>query len=315
MNTPPATLQRPFRDAGDFDAMRALLSAGNLARNGTLYPQPGDLNWWTHNPPDPERWRKQFMLWEARGRLIAWAMTTNDDGESSLDYYTHPDIVDTPTQQTCFAAATGWATQVAAASGSHALSLYWVAENDARMHALAAASALTESEPSFIHFWRDLGRAIPDSPLPEGYRITDARDDAGFLTRLQALHSAFGAHREWNAYLQKAQAFRASDVFVPAHNLAIAAPDGHGAAGCTIWLDPVSKVGLFEPVGTHTGYQRRGLGKSLLYEGLRRLRAAGMRTASVMTHHDSAPAHALYQSVGFQIATRTVALRRTLDPQ
>ena len=47
----------------------------------------------------------------------------------------------------------------------------------------------------------------------------------------------------------------------------------------TIWFDPVNAVGLFEPVGTHPDFQGQGLGKAVMAEGLRRMKAAGMRRA------------------------------------
>ena len=53
------------------------------------------------------------------------------------------------------------------------------------------------------------------------------------------------------------------------HNLDIVAiaPDGQIGAFCIVWMDPVNKVGLFEPVGTHPDYQRKGLGKAVMVEG------------------------------------------------
>jgi ribosomal protein S18 acetylase RimI-like enzyme len=62
----------------------------------------------------------------------------------------------------------------------------------------------------------------------------------------------------------------------------------------------VNKVGLFEPVGTHPDFQRKGLGKALLTEALRRMKAEGMETAIVSTYVDSPAANRIYESVGFK---------------
>ena len=46
--------------------------------------------------------------------------------------------------------------------------------------------------------------------------------------------------------------------------------------------------------------QRRGLGRSVLAEGLRRMAARGMRRAEVSAYSDNAAALGLYKSVGFE---------------
>jgi len=42
-------------------------------------------------------------------------------------------------------------------------------------------------------------------------------------------------------------------------------------AFCTIWFDDVTRSAYFEPVATVPAHQRRGLGKAVITEGLRRL--------------------------------------------
>jgi ribosomal protein S18 acetylase RimI-like enzyme len=50
-------------------------------------------------------------------------------------------------------------------------------------------------------------------------------------------------------------------------------------------------------VGTHPDHQRRGLGKAVMAEGLRRAQRLGATLASVSSY--SPAAHALYASAGF----------------
>ena len=91
-----------------------------------------------------------------------------------------------------------------------------------------------------------------------------------------------------------------SPVYVPEHEIFVTAADGQVAAFCTIWTDELNKVGLFEPVGTHPDFQRKGLGKSLLFEGLRRLKSEGMNEASICVPNTNSAAIGLYEAVGFQ---------------
>jgi ribosomal protein S18 acetylase RimI-like enzyme len=54
---------------------------------------------------------------------------------------------------------------------------------------------------------------------------------------------------------------------------------------------------MFEPVGTHPDYRRRGLAKAVLCEGLRRLKVLGATTAYVGCGTGPDVAR-LYESVG-----------------
>jgi GNAT superfamily N-acetyltransferase len=91
-----------------------------------------------------------------------------------------------------------------------------------------------------------------------------------------------------------------SAVYDGERDLFVRAPDGRGASACTIWFDPVNAVGLFEPVGTHPDFQRQGLGKAVMAEGMRRMQAAGMRRAVVGFDPNNVAALALYTSLGFR---------------
>ena len=64
-------------------------------------------------------------------------------------------------------------------------------------------------------------------------------------------------------------------------------------------MDPATRTGEFDPVGTRYTYQRRGLARMVLLEGLRRMQFSGMQQAVVRTQVTNKPAIALYERVGF----------------
>lgn len=68
--------------------------------------------------------------------------------------------------------------------------------------------------------------------------------------------------------------------------------------GLRFWREHV--VGLFEPVSTHPDFQGKGLGKAVMAEGLRRMKAAGMSTAVVGFDPNNAATLALYTSMDFR---------------
>ena len=103
---------------------------------------------------------------------------------------------------------------------------------------------------------------------------------------------------KWNAekYLK---VFRAPHM---EYELVVAAPDGRFAAFTNVWVDEVNRSLLFEPVGTHSDFRRRGIGKALMVHALTRMRAErGIEHAYVCHEPPSKnpAAGALYASVGF----------------
>jgi ribosomal protein S18 acetylase RimI-like enzyme len=91
----------------------------------------------------------------------------------------------------------------------------------------------------------------------------------------------------------------------PSLDSVVVTPEGGVAAAALAWLDVENKVGEFEPVATHPAFQRQGLGKAVLLRGLAEMRDRGMTSAIVQTNATNDAAIALYQSVGFRIASRS----------
>ena len=89
---------------------------------------------------------------------------------------------------------------------------------------------------------RALGELLPDSPLPDGYSIrSPTRDDRADLAA--ARRELFDEH--WTG----------PEI---AGELVAVAADGRVAAFIVMWLDHVTRVGLFEPVGTRVEFRAPG---------------------------------------------------------
>jgi GNAT superfamily N-acetyltransferase len=147
---------------------------------------------------------------------------------------------------------------------------------------------------------RRLDAPIPDVPVSPGYTIRSLGDGLELLERCYA--SGLGFHNgdikvavdnrndpAWYRNIQNAPLYR-RDLDIVA-----VAQDGAIAAFCTAWFDDVTRSGVFEPVATVPVHQRRGLGKAVMTEGLRRLQRMGAVVASVGGF--SPEANALYSSV------------------
>jgi predicted N-acetyltransferase YhbS len=82
-------------------------------------------------------------------------------------------------------------------------------------------------------------------------------------------------------------------LYEPELDLLVQAPDGDVAAYGLFWADPLTAVGLVEPMRTEERYWRKGLAGHVLTTGLDRLAARGCARLKVSSGID------LYLGVGF----------------
>ena len=79
------------------------------------------------------------------------------------------------------------------------------------------------------------------------------------------------------------------------------------AQGC-VHGDPVTKVGLVEPMRVEDAYQRRGLARAMLTAGLDRLAKRGTRRLKVGYATDVV--RGLYVGAGFRVTSTTSSFSR-----
>ena len=177
----------------------------------------------------------------------------------------------------------------------------WCNEHDTAGHEVLRQRGYARGDWPEYQRRRSLLAPIVDVPLPPGYVIHPMGDGAELIERCYASGLAFHPgdvqyaidNRDvtWYRNIQNAPLYR-RDL-----DLVVSAPDGSVAAFCTIWFDDVTRTGSFEPVATVPAQQRRGLGKAVMTEGLRRLQRLGATQATVGSYSEHAGA--LYASMGF----------------
>ena len=155
-------------------------------------------------------------------------------------------------------------------------------------------------------FWTQFNRRelrdLPEPALPAGF---------SFLTAEQVSpEAAAQAHRDaWHPSSftdQGMRGVRETWPYRPGLHVLVRAPGGTLAAATIMWLDEANRTAEFEPVGTHQGYRRLGLARSLLRYGMRRAAAAGATEMLVACLGAPArnAARALYYDAGFREFTR-----------
>jgi GNAT superfamily N-acetyltransferase len=128
----------------------------------------------------------------------------------------------------------------------------------------------------------------PVSPLPSGFELHDR-------TTLEAPHHMIGRSGPDIA----AQLAECS-LYQPELDLAVCTSEGDVVAYGLFWADPVTGVGVVEPMRTEDAYQSRGLARHVLTTGLDRLTKAGCETLMITYLADNPVSKHIYLSTGFQ---------------
>jgi mycothiol synthase len=291
---------RPYQTENDFWRMREFLRQVFLLNNQL------ELSWHVARL-DYARWHtclncahvrleEVAYLWESEGQLIAFLMP--DGGRGEAHFCVHPDLRTLELEEEMLSVAEEHLTSVKP-DGSHRLCV-WAHEQDKLRQELLTRRRYTKNNYPEYQWRRRLDSPIPDVPIAPGYTLRSLGDGLELLERCYA--SGLGFHDgdikiavdnradpTWYRNIQTAPLYRRDlDLVAITSNGAI-------AAFCTIWLDDVTRSAYFEPVATVPAHQRRGLGKALMTEGLRRLQRMGAITAFVGGY--SQAANALYQSI------------------
>lgn len=129
---------------------------------------------------------------------------------------------------------------------------------------VTAAGLRPADEPDIVTCWRSAGHRQEIPPLADGYRLVTRADAPD---RPHPMIPRNGPHVE--------QRLGQCSLYRPELDLAVLAPDGQVAGYGLFWADPVTHVGLVEPMRTEQAHERRGIASHLLAEGLARLAAHG----------------------------------------
>jgi ribosomal protein S18 acetylase RimI-like enzyme len=176
----------------------------------------------------------------------------------------------------------------------------------ARVGALRAAGFELNRPPGPL-FERATSGASPRSV--DGFEIRPLGGEHEHAARADAARLAFESTLEPEVHRARYLRFMRSPGYVLDHDIVAVAPDGTIASFAIYWLDAELSLGQFEPVGTHPDFQRRGLARALLHEGLARLAAAGIDRARVMTGGANDRAQGTYLDSGFELVDQVAAFR------
>lgn len=178
-------------------------------------------------------------------------------------------------------------------------------------------------ERYFFQLKRSLQEPIAEQKIPTGWKIRSVNADADADAWVAMFNQSFVDH--WNHNPMTLEDYRyyvALSEYNPTLDLVMETPTGKLVTFCYSSIDPEynerlgRKEGHICLLGTRRGYRRQGLARTLLSEGLQRLKAEGMETATIgVDSQNPTGAVALYQSVGFAEDFRSTVFRKVVAPK
>lgn len=253
--------------------------------------EAADLQWWWRTPRRSDALDQLF--WFDGDEPIAAALLTDWDRAWGLDPIILPD------------APAGLQALVSSAATRRLDELFLgdveavVRDDDKPLATWLRSSGFEATDHHGALTWMDAAERPPVPAVPDGFVLVDrlrSRD----RTHPLAVRNGPTVEVRLNQV----------DLYDPELDLAIRAPTGAVAAYALFWFDPVTRVGLVEPMRTEDRWQRRGLGRVLLTAGLDRLADKGATRLKVS--FGTMAAREFYVGAGFRVdAAMTTYIRRT----
>ena len=290
---------RMYRDEDDYRRIREFLrQVLRLNDRRELSWQVYRFDYWRWHGTENMghgRMEEDVFIWEtADGRIAA---VLNPEGKGQAFLQVHPGLRTAELEEEMLVVAEKHLA-ITGPNGRRKLRV-WAHEHDGLRQDILKRRGYTKGGEPEYQRRRPLTMPIPDAPVAAGYTVRALGGIEDLPARSWASWKAFHPDEsddryegwEWYHNVQRAPLYR-RDLDIVA-----VAPNGEFASFCTVWYDDVTRSGAFEPVGTAAAHQRRGLGKVVMCEGLRRLKRVGATMAYVGSYTPAA--HALYASVGF----------------
>ena len=254
--------------------------------------EAADFQWWWRTPRPSDHIEQRFWL-DADGP-VAGATLTDWGGSWGLD----PIVI--PTARSSFRHHV-WGASLRAVGELPAASSPVAVETRVRDGDLEVIGFLTEH--GFVASgadgtaWMEISKRRPRVAPGEGFEIGDRG--------AHPLGPHWMTHRSGPSVEAR---LRETTLYDPWLDLCVRTPDGEVAGYALFWFDPVTHVGMLEPMRVEEAWQRRGIARALIAEGVERLAMRGATRVKVSFESDAA--RALYLGAGFELESTSTVYSR-----
>lgn len=134
--------------------------------------------------------------------------------------------------------------------------------------------------------------------IPEGFSIRSIKGKEEYQAYAKAIQATFG-YGDWFTKIV-VEEINSKSFYQKDLDLIVEAPNGDIASFCTFRMDPVLKIIELEPMGTLPKFRKLGLAKSLLQEGLNKIKYFNPPLVYISGAANNLGANKLYKSIGFE---------------
>jgi len=264
-----------LRGLDRLNATSTVLQRARLADPFGHLWEAADVQWWWRKPRPTDD--LALPVWfDDVGPVAAVGLTAWTD-TWQVDVFAVPATVDPEEVWTA-------AMEVVAEHPEETLQVL-VFGDDAPVTDLAIRSGFEMTDELSGTSWMDADTRAPVTDV-DGFTIVDRVDRATTPHPMISRNGELVDSRLWQCSL-----------YDPTLDVAVEDGDGTVAGYALFWFDPVTLVGLLEPMRVEDDYYRRGLGRMLMTHGLDRLARKGARRLKVGFESDAA--RGLYFGGGF----------------
>jgi len=250
-----------------------LLQRARLADLEAGLWEAADVQWWWRSPRRTDDIEQRF--WSDRDGPVAAVYATEFRGGLQCDLFAVPGVD----------RAALWPYLLDTIEQLEGVAEVPTGDRDVELQELARAAGLVPGERDSTAWLGERARY----DLAAGFTIVDRENPRGTPHPMR--------HRNGDSVEQR---LRTTSLYDPTLDLAVETEDGDVAGYSLYWFDPVTKVGLVEPMRVNDDFQRRGLARAMLTEGIDRLVARGAERIKISFGGEAAGA--LYRSVGFEVS-------------
>jgi GNAT superfamily N-acetyltransferase len=269
-----------------------LLRRARLADAEAGVWEAADLQWWWRTPRRSDTFDQLFWIDDAGP--VAGVVLTDWERAWGCDLIVVPGVPAVPLPSV-------WARALEVIDGSGLEAVEVLArDDDFELLGLLGDAGFVDDDDRSGTTWMNVEDRSAVAALPEGFVLVD---------RAQETSKPHPMRRRSGEGVEAR--LRQCSLYDPALDLAVEAADGQVAGYALFWFDPVTGVGLVEPMRVEDAYQRRGLARAVLTAGLDRLAKRGARRLKVGYGTDAA--RRLYFGAGFRATSmsRSYRWRRT----
>ena len=170
-----------------------------------------------------------------------------------------------------------------------------IKEDDVKKQETLSELGFEKTSDAETLMYIDLGD-VPEISLPEGYHIREMIPSREYEALQWLIYQGFDHGEDYDAFLKQLTPYQHHPHTDPYLCLSLEDSNGKKVAFCGLWFDHETEDAYIEPVCVIPAYRGKNLAKTLLNEGLRRVKGLGARRAYVLSDFS------FYEKLGFKVA-------------